>query len=1130
MSPARILATVLAAFFLASCAGTGERDTLAELHDVKIDIKDQKVEGGIEKAMESYQRFLEETPESAMTPEAIRRLADLKVEKEYDYVKEAAPRTKIGKPGDTDIGKPAQFDAVAAPAPSVQADSRGGKRKGESVSDFEKRAAGKQKIVPPPTRTRVPLPQGEDGLENAGARQAINLYKKLLEKYPNYERNDEVLYNMSRAYEELGDVDQAMVVMNQLVKRYPHSKYSDEVQFRRGEYYFTRKKFLDAEDAYKAITAIGPGSFYYELAMYKLGWAYYKQEMYEDALHQFIALLDYKTSTGFDAEHSKDAFEKKRVEDTYRVISLSFSNLGGSDEITRYFEQQGARPYEVNIYANLGEFYLEKLRFADAAKAYKAFVKRNPFNKKSPHFDMRVIEIYKKGNFGKLVIEASREFASTYGLKSEYWKHFDVKAYPEVLAHLKTNLRELAQYYHALYQNKQFEADKAANYAEAQKWYREFLTSFPKDEQSPGMNYQLAELLLENKAFAEAATEYEHTAYDYPAHDKAAAAGYAAVYARRESLKIATEGSKDAIRRDVVRSSLRFADTFPKHEKAAVVLRAAADDLFEMKDYPQTIVVGHKLLDRFPTADKAVRRGAWLVVAHASFELQKYKEAEEGYTQTLALLPEDDKARADLVDNLAASIYKQGEQASKVKDYKTAAEQFLRVARVAPTSKIRPNAEYDAAAALIQLKEWDRAADVLQRFRKDFPKHELQPEVTKKIALCYKESGKLAVAAAEYERIETETKDEEVRRSALLVAADLYEKVGDKARALQVYRRYVDYFPMPLELALESRYKIAGLYKALDDSGKHTAELKRIVDIDAHAGSERTDRTRYLGAMSLLALTEPLYDQFVAIKLVKPFDKNLKKKRAAMKEATEAFGKLVDYKVGEATGAATYYIAEIYYQFGRALLESERPTNLTPVELEQYELALEDQAAPFEDKAISVHEKNIELLALGAYSAWVDKSIEKLAKLVPARYARTEESGVFIDTLGSLTYKPPVPAPVVAGQVTAGQTGATPDPAPPGPASEQPEATAAGQSPTVAPSAAQPNSTPPSAPPATDPPPTRSVTTEAGSQPAEGHAASSEPLRTESSSTVQPAAPAASTSPDSTAAPQDQPDSSATSR
>src|SRR4030065_913550 len=74
-----------APLMLAACASVGDRnrDTIASLRHVHIEIKEEKIEGGLEKAMMSYQRFLEGTPDSALTPDAIRRLADLKIEKEY---------------------------------------------------------------------------------------------------------------------------------------------------------------------------------------------------------------------------------------------------------------------------------------------------------------------------------------------------------------------------------------------------------------------------------------------------------------------------------------------------------------------------------------------------------------------------------------------------------------------------------------------------------------------------------------------------------------------------------------------------------------------------------------------------------------------------------------------------------------------------------------------------------------------------------------------------------------------------------------------------------------------------------------------------------------------------------------
>jgi hypothetical protein len=96
------------------------------------------------------------------------------------------------------------------------------------------------------------------------------------------------------------------------------------------------------------------------------------------------------------------------------------------------------------------------------------------------------------------------------------------------------------------------------------------------------------------------------------------------------------------------------------------------------------------------------------------------------------------------------------------------------------------------------------------------------------------------------------------------------------------------------------------------------------------------------------------------------------------------------------------------------LLTSERPEGLGPLELEQYELALEEQAYPFEDKAIEVHEKNLELISIGIYNGWIDKSLEKLAVFVPARYAKPEEPSAIVASLSVYIYATEKPVPVPA--------------------------------------------------------------------------------------------------------------------
>jgi outer membrane protein assembly factor BamD (BamD/ComL family) len=1018
---------------LASCASHNSDTTgsIGELRRSSPDLTDVKIDGSTDLAIHSYREFLDRTPEGGMTPEALRRLADLKIQKEYGTLEgvkrnqeKAARREASGAAADA-AAAPAALTPVAvataaaaspkaaalAPPPVVRkaAAARPAAAKGkappamaraiakESSRDFEARAmqadaiqAASPAAVGSPDGTPVEL-QGEAG-------EAIALYQKLLARHPHYERNDQVLYQLSRAYDELGMTDQAMGVMNRIVKEYPKSRYVDEVQFRIGEYWFTRRKWLTAEKAYLSIADKGAASQFYELSLYKLGWTFYKQDMYDEALQRFTALLDHKIKTGYDFDKPKDPLEAQRVDDTYRVISLAFSNQGGSEAVNAYFDKLGKRSYEVNVYGNLAEYYLDKLRYNDAAVTYKAFVKREPFHKVAPHYDTRVIDIYKRGGFPKLVIDANKEFVVSYGLKSPYWHHFDVKDSPEVVGYVKASLKELANHYHALYQEKKFEKDKPENFREAMRWYRDYLASFPKEAESPAVNHQLAELLLENASFADAAVEFERTAYDYPAHEKSAEAGYAAVYSHRKGLGTVAAEQKPRAAQETIRSSLKFAETFPRHEKAALVMSAAIDDIFEAKDYAQAAANSRKFIAMFPNAEQPLRRTSWVTLAHSSFELGRYKDAEEAYVQSLPLVADGDKARANLVENLAAAIYKQGEEAGRQGDHKTAAQHFLRVAQAAPTSSIRPNADYDGAAALIQLKDWDGAAQALTAFRSNHPGHKLQSEVTKKVAHVYREAGKLALAAGEYERAESESKDPEVRTAALQLAGDLYVQAGEADRAVTVYRRYIASFPKPLDVAVETRFKVAGLLKSRNDTAAYHAELKAIVNADAAGGKERTERTRYLAASSLLVLTEPVFDDYAQIRLVEPFDKNLAKKKAALKQVKDGFESILRYEIGETTAAASYYLAEMYHDFNRSLVESQRPRNLSAAEKEQYELALEEQAYPFEEKAIEVHQKNTDLVTLGVYNKWVDRSFAKLARLLPARFAKFEESSGWVET------------------------------------------------------------------------------------------------------------------------------------
>lgn len=1017
----RAIPIVLATAFLGGCTAAHHKPatqgTLADLHNVAPDVKEAETKESVDQAMEHYRKFLDESPETPMTPEAIRRLADLELEKQYgihngDAKSRPMPAPESAKaPASKPAGTPNKAAAVAGAA------------RGESDQEFERRTTAESRVPASGDNGASSTEVLGDDAAPKGPLEAIALYKKLLAEYPSYKDSDQVLYQMARAYDELGRTDEAMETMERAIRANPNSVHFDEVQFRRGEYFFTRRKFRDAESAYSAITNLGTRSSYYELALYKLGWTFYKQELYEEALQRYMALLDYKVSAGynFDEKHEKE--DERRVADTFRAVSLSFSNLGGPDVVQQYFSSTKSRSYEDRVYSNLGEHYLAKLRYDDAAKTYNAFIALHPFHPAAPRFSMRVVETFTKGGFPKLVLESKRDFASKYGLQSEYWRHNKPEELPEALAYLKADLKDLATHYHAEYQSSQEANEKLANYHEAQRWYGDYLKSFPTDAESPVINYRLADLLFENKDFGKAAKQYERTAYGYPANAQSAAAGYAAVYAYREQLKAVGKEGQEAVKRDTVASSIKFADTFPNHAQAAAVLGAAADDQYEMKDYRAAVGSAQRVIDKYPGAEMPIRRSAWIVVAHGSFELAEYPQAEKAYAQVLTVTPENDESRAKFVDNLAASIYKQGELARNAQDYRAAADHFLRIRTAAPTSTIRATAEYDAGAALIELKDWKAAAGVLEAFRSTYPKHKMAGESTRLIARAYRESGELSHAAGEYERLASESTDENVRRESLLVAGDLYQQSNTRDKALDAYQRYVTEFPKPLETALETHFKIAEIHKAAHDDSLYQNELTEIVRIDAAGGTERTGRTRTLAARSALVLAEQIYQGFVAVKLRQPFETSLKEKQQRMDATIKAMGGLVDYQIADVTAAATFYMAETYFDFSRSLKESERPADLKAADLEKFEADLDEAAYPFEDKAIKVHEKNMEMLHAGVFNAWTEKSLSRLAEMVPGRYAKSEMSSGVIAAIDRYAYQSPLSQ---ASNQTASNAGTTP--------------------------------------------------------------------------------------------------------
>jgi len=828
--------------------------------------------------------------------------------------------------------------------------------------------------------------------EGLRATEAIHLYSALLKTYPKYERNDSVLYQLARAYELNAQPDKALASLDQLVASYPRSRYMDEAQFRRGELLFSNKAYPKAQSAYEAVIKIGPSSAFYNQSLYKHGWSLFKQGENERSLDSFAGVLDSVLVSKADAAglvelESLSRPNRELVEDTFRVMSITFSYLDGPKTIDEFVKHRKPRPYSYLLYARLGDLYMEKERYTDAADSYRAFVLQDRNNEKAPLLETQAIGAYAKGGFPQLVLQGKKEFVENYSFGTAYWQGRDPKNEPKVVEVLKNNLKDVAQYYHAQAQR----TKSVADYQEAAKWYHSYLTSFPDDPDSAITNFLLADTLFESKQYPDAAKEYESTAYHYGVHEKAAAAGYAAIIAYGKQEESLSGDAKAAVHRRAVDSSLKFAQTFPAHPESAQVLTRAATDLYTAKEFTRAIAAAESLLARQPPVDATKQRVAWTVIGNSNFDQGVFDKAETAYSHAQALMPANDPERPAIVERLAASIYKQGELQAKSGDSAAAVEDFLRVAALAPTSKVRASADFDAAALLFKAKQWDRAVVVLEGFRRNFPQSPLQAEVTRDLAVAYTESNHPGQAALEFEKIaQAPGESPEVQREATLQAADLYDKAGNTAKSRAMLEAFVKHFPQPVAPAMEARNKLSLIAAKAGDTAGRDYWLKEIIAADRAAGTARTDRSRALAAKATLTLAIPLRDQFRRIKLVVPLKKSLAEKRKAMEAALKAYEQAADYQVADVTTSATFESAELYRQLGKDLMSSERPKNLSKDELEQYNVLLEEQAFPFEEKAIKLHEVNAARAKEGTYDEWVQRSFTALAQLNPGRYGKAE--------------------------------------------------------------------------------------------------------------------------------------------
>ena len=813
----------------------------------------------------------------------------------------------------------------------------------------------------------------------------INLLETTLKDYPKAENNDKVLYQLAQAYDRTNQYEKSIDTLKKLAEKYQKSPHYPEAQFRIGESYFARGEYISAEDAYTEVIFSLENDTFYEKALFKRGWTRYKQELYLEAADDFYLAIDrHKFTDITDSEQSL-------LDEYMRAMSLSFSYQSNDGSIHQYFSDKPNYPFLYETYSSVSDVYIKQERYTDATKILEEFITYNPTSQDTPLAKISMIKTWQKGGFTNQLHQAIDDFYNGYNPTTPYWasQTTDDDNSEQVDTALRTYIVQISSYFHADFDKK----EKKTDFNQAKKWYERYLNHYQAYANKDKIYSLYAELLHTNQQAEEAIQYFELAAFDGDLIlDKKSA--YAAIAVLNDAIKPDTVNKQQqAWIQKYIRYTQQYIELYPQDKQSEPIAMRGAELAFNGKDYETVINIANKLTNN---ASDASRNYTNNLKARAYLELQQYADAESVYLELLEDKNISNKERHTLSNSLALSIYRQAESAQKENQPDLALNHFTRIADVSPGSSLASDGLYDAIAMTMQSERWTDAISLINRFNTLYPNNKRKADITQKLSVAYLNSGDQGRAAKEFQRISQFSDNIEVKRAALWKAAELYDNKNNLTDAVIAYRDYAHTYKTPYPANMEAMHRLTELYKKMGDTQKQQFWQIRISNIDEKTTKRnKTDRTNFIASTTILELAQSKQNQFNKVQLKEPLAVNLGKKKTAMQAAVKLFGQASTYGIAEITTEATHSIGQIYLDFSQSLLTSEKPKNLGEEERIQYTILLEDQAFPFEEKAIEFYEANLTRTKDGTSNTWLDASLTQLKALFPVRYQRKGKVSIY---------------------------------------------------------------------------------------------------------------------------------------
>src|SRR5690554_1464386 len=821
--------------------------------------------------------------------------------------------------------------------------------------------------------------------------QAIESYESILERGAFGGRLDELLYQMAKAHALTGQNEASVKRLQQLVGLYPDSALVPEARFRVAESAFAAGSYIEAESGYRnLVDGKADAGDLRNKARYMLGWSLYKQgpHAWERAGKRFVAVLD-ESLPNTESLHQVSESSVDSIDDTLRILALMASQRNGAETLMAWLQPTPLRSWTPLAFDRLADLYAVQGNAEESVATNRAFATYFPSHPQRAGFMAQVVDVWNQASQPVKARAAMADYVALFDNQSDYaaleeryrtkWRDFS---------------RVLADFYYT--EGGAGSGSVAArNYASAATYYEGLASRSP----AAGEFYRLAgDAWLQAEAYPAALKNYRFAAYDVPGYEHTADAGWAAVALIRAG--VSGELAPSEYRPDLNELAVetdRFTAQHGADPRAPELLAYVANRWLEAGNDEQALNYAVRAVTHEQSGPK-VRYAGWLVTAQVRQNMLEYGLAERAWREALALAAGESATAAmkqempELQQQLATVIYRQGEQAAEAGKPAIAVAHFQRIETVLPGSEIAIKGRFDAANTLLRASEWQPAINELNRFRADYPTHDLASDIGEKLVLAYTSSSQPIRAARELIDIadNQSTQSESTGGDALtyrLRAAELFHtgEAFDQRNAV-----YADYLATsPIAADAEEHIRLQTMRHGLTESGTDPAQWRaKLVSAELERGWHSTPTLRWAAGGSV-ALGAEAAAEFGGVELSMPLEESLARKQRAMQKAQTHFRNAESLGGAGVLPESLFRRAELHRIMARDLMASTAPDDLNELEQMQYTMLLEEEAYPFEERAIALHSENHQGIATTGFNVWVEKSLDVLAKLHPGRYDRS---------------------------------------------------------------------------------------------------------------------------------------------